>query len=214
MKDRYIDRTLELCYLGYRGNEPTAEIARLIGECEELISQSAKPRHISKEFDIGACPLDISSERLKGHLTGCGSVILFASTLGAGIDALIRRLSVTDMTRAMICDACAGAYIERYCDEVSEELAEKYSPRYLTWRYAPGYEGFDISEQKKLIEALGAVNKIGLCANESFMLMPQKSITGIIGVSDGKIEKTRRGCAFCNMKDSCAFRKEGSHCGF
>lgn len=214
MKDRYIDRTLELCYLGYRGNEPTAEIEKLIDECEALISQSAKPRYIAKEFSVAGCPLDLSSQRLSEHLRGCGSVILFASTLGADIDALIRRLSVTDMTKAMICDACAGAYIERYCDEVSKELEEKYSPRYLTWRYAPGYEGFDISEQKKLIDALDAVRSIGLCANESFMLMPQKSITGIIGVSDSKIEKTRRGCAFCNMKDSCAFRKEGSHCGF
>lgn len=213
MKGRYIDRELTLRYLGYRGNKPTEEIEGLISECEELVEAAAQPRYTQKIYDIADCPVDISSDRIKRHLAGCSRVLLFAATLGSDIDMLIRKLSVVDMTRAMICDACAGAYIERYSDEACEILEREQSPCSMTWRYSPGYEGFDISEQKKLIEALDTVRVLGLSANESFMLIPQKSITGIIGISSNKIEKNRGGCGFCNMKDSCIFRKEGSHCG-
>ena len=40
------------------------------------------------------------------------------------------------------------------------------------------------------------------------------SVTAIIGLSKNEISKGRRGCACCNMREVCQFRKRGDHCGF
>lgn len=211
---RYIDRSLELCYMGYRGNEPTGEISRLLCECEELLCKTAKPRYVFKVYDKADCPLDLSSEALKRHLEDCERVILFAATLGSGIDTMIRSLSITDMTKATLLDACANALIERYGEECDAEMSRLFEGSYLTWRYSPGYEGFDISNQKELTELLDTSRKIGLSASRSLMLTPQKSVTAVIGISDTAIPQKRRGCAVCDMRERCNFRKEGMHCGF
>lgn len=211
---RYIDRSLELCYMGYRGNEPTGEISRLLCECEELLCKIAKPRYIFKVYGKAECPLPLDSQALERHLEGCDRVILFAATLGNTIDAEIRSLSITDMTKATILDACANAFIERYGEECDAELSRLFEGSYLTWRYSPGYEGFDISNQKVLTELLDTNRKLGLSASRSLMLTPLKSVTAVIGVSKKPIPQKRRGCAVCDMRERCNFRKEGMHCGF
>ena len=55
---------------------------------------------------------------------------------------------------------------------------------------------------------------IGLNATGNNILTPRKSVTAIIGLSENEISKGRRGCACCNMREVCQFRKRGDHCGF
>lgn len=211
--DRYIDRSLELCYLGYKGTKPSDEIERILTQCEELLSNIAEPRYVFRAYDRDDCPIALDSNELKAHLDGCDRVLLFAATLGSPIDATIRKASVSDMTMATLLDACANAFIERYAEDCDRELSGIFEGSYLTWRYSPGYEGFDIACQKAITELLDTNRKIGLSVSRSLMLTPLKSVTAIIGVSDKPIPKKRIGCAICNMKDSCNFRKAGTHCG-
>ncbi len=212
--NKYIDRELTLCYLGYRGNKPSGEILPLIEDCEKILQKCASPKRAFQVYDRALCPVDTDSEKLRSHLDGCDQLILFASTLGGGVDGMIRRLSVTDMARAVILDASANAFLERYCEDCDKEISMLFEQKHLTWRYSPGYDGFSIESQRDIIKALDTPKKIGLSLSEGLMLTPQKSTTAIIGLSDNILPKKRTGCAVCNMKETCNFRKEGSHCGF
>ena len=60
---------------------------------------------------------------------------------------------------------------------------------------------------------LDAPRKIGLTTGDSCLLVPSKSVTAVLGISDNPIERRKRGCAICSMKGKCRFRRNGEHCG-
>ena len=156
----------------------------------------------------------LEGESIAAHLSGCDRVIVFAATLGGGVDALLRRLQVDSMTSAVIADAVASAYIEEYCRECDDIIAAKLSGLHLTWRFSPGYDDFPIEVQSAFIKALATDKKIGLYENDSHMLIPRKSVTAVIGVSDQPIAQARRGCSNCGSREHCRYREGGQHCGF
>ena len=61
--------------------------------------------------------------------------------------------------------------------------------------------------------ALDASRRLGLTVTESCLLNPVKSVTAVIGLSDRPQAARIRGCGYCRMRESCALRKGGRHCG-
>ena len=55
--------------------------------------------------------------------------------------------------------------------------------------------------------------RIGVTLSESALMIPQKSVTALIGVSDRPQPKRAGGCESCGMREDCAYRKEGKRCG-
>ena len=118
-----------------------------------------------------------------------------------------------------------GAAIENVCDNLCEDLAEALSPARLTPRFSPGYGDFPLSQQAALCAVLNAERRIGLTLTPGGLLLPQKSVTAVIGVSDAPAARGRDsaedshgsgapgGCASCSMYAHCSFRREGSSCG-
>ena len=212
--EKYINRAEAMRYLMLGETLPEGRITELLVECENELIQAAKPRFVSREFEISDCPIDISGDEVKAHLSGCKKVLLFAATLGSEPDRLVRAYQINDITKAVIFNACADAFIESFCEEADSALASAYGGQYLTWRYGVGYAGLPLSEQKKLLESIDASRRIGLSVSDSFILTPLKSVTAVIGISDSPIDKKRRGCAVCAMKENCAYRKAGKRCGY
>ena len=132
-------------------------------------------------------------------------------TVSAEADKLIRQAAVTDMTESLAYDCLCSAAIEQVCNRAEEEIFAG-SKVYRTWRFSPGYGDLPISLQKELLYALNAQRRIGLTVTANSLLIPSKSVTAIIGVSDEPITQHKKGgCAECNMRGRCAFSKEGSN---
>ncbi len=203
-----------LRYLGYRGKPADSETISRIEECIMEL-RICSPRSLIHIFPISLGEdtvtvngVQIKSRNLRGHLDGCAQAALFAATLGAPADILLRRASKLDMSRAVILQASAAAMIESYCDDCCDKLADEVKPRelYLRPRYSPGYGDFDISHQADLLRMLDCQKKIGLTATESFMLAPSKSVTAVIGLTkEAKICHIAK-CMDCNSAN-CPFRK-------
>jgi 5-methyltetrahydrofolate--homocysteine methyltransferase len=136
------------------------------------------------------------------------------ATLGAEIDKLIRISQISDMAKAVVLDSFSSVAIEQVCSKVDELLAEKYEGMNMTFRFSPGYGDYPIELQKDFLRILDAPRKIGLTTNENYLLMPTKSVTAVLGLSKSPIERKKRGCAICNMRGKCQFRRNGEHCGF
>ena len=211
-----------LRYMGYGSNEPDPTISKALDECEKALLAVIKPCCIYHVFDIATAENGISvcgtSLVLEGnsvseHLAGCSKAVLLAATLSAHADKTIRRFEATDMTRAVICDFLASAAVEQVCDATDEQIRNEFSVFHQTWRFSPGYGDLPLDIQGKFLDVLQAQKRIGLNATENNILTPRKSVTAVIGLSEYDIPKGRRGCAACNMKDVCQFRKRGDHCG-
>jgi len=74
------------------------------------------------------------------------------------------------------------------------------------YRFCPGYNGSSIEDIKKLYKILKA-DKIGISLNSSNLMIPQKSMIGIVSVA-----KNKKSCDDCIIRDSCEYKKGGTKC--
>lgn len=205
-----------LRYLGYKGNEPDRQTLALVEECWRELELQAAKRVLYREFPLCFLPegeIDMGcfrtkSEALLRNLTDCDRVVLFAATLGAQTDNLIRRYTRLQMSKAVVMQAAAAAMLEDYCDEINEELKREYEKKglYLRPRFSPGYGDFPLECQPEFLKGLEAGKRMGITLTDSLLMVPSKSVTAVIGVSRRKRECHIKGCESCS-KTQCEFRR-------
>ncbi len=165
-----------LRYLGIQGEADT-ELLRLVLDCAETVKTCAHPKFLKREFS----PLEFApyciGEDIKKHVLGAQKIMLLAATLGHSLDIEIKKTQMMDMRRAAVLDACASAYIEEYCDILMPEGMSG------AMRFSPGYGDYPLEVQPMLLQAIKA-EKIGITALESYMLLPTKSVTAVIGLKN------------------------------
>lgn len=208
-----INRDETLRYLGNSHTAVNEEMSALLDICEEELLAAASPKYLYKMIEINNSGL-IKGESIKEHMKNCDKAVLLCATLGSEVDKLIRKAQVTDMAKAVVLDAMAGTAVEQVCNKAEKLISEEFSDRFLTWRFSPGYGDYPLSLQSEFLRILDAPRKIGLCTNENSLLTPTKSVTAIIGLSSAPVDNKRRGCASCNLKKTCKFRKAGTRCEF
>ena len=203
-----------LRYMGYPSGYKTDETQLYsIRRIKEEIVASAKPKTIYKRFEIASADGGVEikgsevvllGEAIRKHLEGAKTCIIMAATLGIEVDRILRRTQIKSVSDGLIADACATAYIEAVCDELEKEINEKCGR--CNYRFSPGYEDFPISQQKEIITLLDAEKKIGLCTTESNLLVPVKSVTAVLGVTDTYASCNNK-CDKCSNKERCAFSR-------
>lgn len=209
-----------LRYLRVRGDAPEELRVRVEQTMAEL-ARSMPPRFTYRAFPAEHAPDGVrlagSAVTLTGELAArmlreCGTAVLLACTLGAAFEQRLRALESRDMGEAAILDACASAWVEYGCDLAESEIAARFPGRYLTDRFSPGYGDLPLALQPSVLDALDASRRLGVHAGESLLMLPSKSVTAILGVADRPQPARVRGCAYCSMKETCAYRKGGTSC--
>lgn len=202
-----------LRYLKYNNQLLTEEQEALIDESIAEVVDAAEPRTVHRVFDLieaeGMLAVDAAIDLHYGDLqkllTGCGQCLFIAGTLGAELDRRMRYFSRIDTVKYVIMDAAASALIEETCDNLQNSLP--FSD--LTFRFSPGYGDVPLELQKQLLSVLDAGRRIGLTLTPQFLMMPQKSISGIVGIGVSDAKKTCRGCL---REDNCEFRRNHTVC--
>ncbi|MCR5601669.1 MAG: 5-methyltetrahydrofolate--homocysteine methyltransferase [Ruminococcus sp.] len=207
-------------YMGVKGT-PDQAVAELLDRAEKIVREKIHPKYVYIETDVtftdegvvlGAMSVPLTGEDIKRHLRGCNKAILMAATLTQEADKLIRQTAVTNMAKSLAIDCLCSAAVEQVCDRAEEEIFSRCDAPYRTWRFSPGYGDFPLSLQKSFLLALNAQRRIGLTVTDSSLLIPSKSVTAIIGMSDSPVERGGRGCTICNMRENCAYRAKGNRC--
>lgn len=203
-------------YLGYGKHAVDDHTLTLIGEAFKELEQLAQRRIIYRIFDLEISGADclkignmeIKSKSLGKNMKGCVKVVLLGATLGIGIDMHMKKLSITDMAKTVIVQACAAAMLEEYLDMRQLEIEEEINQQglYLRPRFSPGYGDFSIEHQGEVLRMLDAAKTIGLTMTGSSMLTPTKSVTAVIGLSTTKEPCHRKGCEACDKTD-CIYRR-------
>ena len=206
-------------YLGYKKNQYDTETEILVHEITEKLLSVISPKSRYREFSLcinddkieigGHDGMMIDSEGLKKNLNGCDKAILFAATLGAESDALIRRYQVTSMAKAAIAQAVCTELIEAYCNETVDLIkAEKLKDEYfLRPRFSAGYGDFELSHQRDFFRMLDITKNLGIYLTDECLMVPTKSVTAVIGISKKADNNQKENCSNCNKKD-CEYRNE------
>lgn len=162
---------------------------------------------IQNEDQISIGQLHVNSKNLTKNLRECDRAVLLGVTLGSRVDALMRKYSILDMSKAVVIQACATALLEEECDKIQDIISEEIGVEgHFRPRFSPGYGDFSIIYQNSMLQILEASKKIGLTMTDGYMLTPSKSITAIIGISKIKQNCRKEGCEVCEKGD-CAYRR-------
>jgi len=196
-----VDKKEILRYMGCK--TPDENILSLLEEClseampilSYAVSYSVYPIKYKK---------DISSDGLLKHLSDSDEIIIFAATIGVGIDRLISKYSRISPTKAVVFQAIGTERIEALCDAFCEEMKKKYGC--ITNRFSPGYSDWDIKDQKLIISVTDATKNLGICLNDSFLMSPSKSVTAVVGIKNTETEE-KNPCESCDNA-GCIYRRE------
>ena len=209
----HIPREEVLRYLGCPGTEDPATLA-LVEGCSARLLAAARPKWTYRVFDLAVqtdgvrldCGLQLPGRDLAAHLRGCSRAALLAATLSAPVDALLRRAQAEDLAAAVALDCCATAAVEAVCDLAEAEIRVRFPGCSFPFRFSPGYGDLPIELQDPILRLLDAPRRVGLCATDRHILTPRKSVTAVLGISDGEISPQKRGCASCTFRDRCKFQ--------
>ena len=157
--------------------------------------------------DYRGGPLALTSRKLAATLAGCRHAFLFCATLGAGVDALLRRYSQTSGADALMAQAAATAAIEGWCDACAEKLLAEpaVAGERLRMRFSPGYGDLPLAVQRPLLQILDSARRAGIVLTETCLMIPSKSVSAIIGVGPEPAASCPAGCRACS-KTECEYR--------
>lgn len=200
-----------LRYLGYQNSKIPVSLDALIDTCIAEVISLATFKHVSQSYEIRQLPLalkgstiNINYPEVSKLLQDCHSCLLVACSLGIEIDRKLQYYSKIDATKMTIFDAVASSYLEYTANQWERKIEEPH-----TFRFCPGYGKVPLSLNSEISRVLNTYQNIGLNVQEFGILLPQKSMIGIVGLGRTKQQKE---CSTCTKYKDCAFIKRGTTC--
>ena len=169
------DKREILRYAGVKGEADEATLAVLdecLRESRNVFSYRVCYCELAKSALLERIPTAENSESFMQFLGGAEHVIIFAATVGLGIDRLINRYVSVSPVKALFFQAIGAERIEALC----ESFCQKFG---LKNRFSPGYGDFALAAQAELFAVLGCEKRIGLSLTDSLLMSPTKSVTAI-----------------------------------
>ena len=127
--------------------------------------------------DIDLEHIKVRSCDLARNLSGCGSVIVFAATIGPGIDRLIKKYTNLDPVKALFMQAIGAERAETMCNLFCQTFPEKLRPR-----FSPGFGDLALSVQPEVLRLTNAKKNLAITLDEGFLMSPSKSVTAFTGI--------------------------------
>jgi hypothetical protein len=138
------------------------------------------------------------------------SVVVFTCTIGSGISELSKSyMERGDMIQGYILDTIGSVAVEKAMDTIQQKLAAKEGckGKKLTNRFSPGYCDWPVSDQHQLFSLLPE-NFCGITLLKTALMLPIKSISGIIGIGE-KVKYFDYPCKFCTLQN--CFRRRSDN---
>lgn len=209
-------------YLGYKGNIPDQKTSKLIDEMIALAVGLVRPKSTYEFFDLEPVKNGVKfvfadvcfyGKDVTAHLKNALKGIIFAATLGTETERQLHLLQKVDMEKAVIFDAVCDCLIEEYCDKCCEKIRLEQLEKglFINTRFSPGYGDLSIEVQKDIIKILNCEKRIGLSVTSSFVLLPRKSVSALIGVFKEKPTPKAGSCERCSLQNVCKM-KGSSEC--
>ena len=191
------------------GTRPSERSAKLLRQALELFRSDSEPRGMAAPISAAEFAQVFAGQGRNAPRTPLQDIFpradrlhLFAFTLGERIGAEIRRLfSAGDFALGSLLDAVASLAADnagRVAEEWAETEAAPGGDDVKAYLYSPGYCGWHISGQERLFAFLKP-GTIGLRLNDSFLMTPLKSISGVLAAGPAAIHRIRESFPFCDQ---------------
>jgi len=192
--------------MGYHGALPDEATQRETQAVVDDVRQWLHPQFCF--FVIRELPAFDMGKIILRQLRGSEAYALFVCTAGVEYEAYQQRLKAEgDMVRVFIADALGSVIAEKCADQMEATLQESIDK--LNWhhtnRFSPGYCGWHVSEQQRLFPLFDG-HTCGITLTDSSLMVPIKSVSGIIGLGQ-EVRKLDYTCGLCTF-EKCYKRKK------
>ena len=192
--------------MGYHGAEPDGATQQETLAIVDDVRRWLRPQFCF--FVLRELPAFETGHIILRQLRGSEAYTLFMCTAGEEFEAFQQRLKTGgDMVRVFIADALGSVIAEKCADQMELTLQESIDK--LGWkhtnRFSPGYCGWHVSEQQKLFPLFDG-HTCGITLTESSLMVPIKSVSGIIGLGR-EVRKLDYTCGLCTF-EKCYKRKK------
>lgn len=207
-----IERRHVFQQLGYSEEEKPHElVASLTDDCIRKSQELESPAYsfaikrvlsVAENTSIIEDSVVLESRVIARLLEPCEKAAIFVVTVGNSIEKEIRRLAENDMSlEAVVLDAVASLSVEQLASVVGQKIRRLVSPDGFTLsrRFSPGYCDWPLHQQERIFQILGDATA-GIILTKNQQMRPEKSISGIIGLSKANIA-TYNPCRNCQKRD-------------
>lgn len=196
-------------------------IQTLIAEAMDIFTQCAQPVGTIKELFRNEFETVLRGEGQNAEDTPIAHIFpqadhlaLFALTMGSDVSLKIEELfknndfalgSMLDSVASLAADKAVEVYETTFSENLRERHPDSSDNHVLS--YSPGYCGWHISGQKRLFQFLQP-ERIGISLNNSFLMIPLKSVTGVLIAGKKEIHFFEPNFPFCSdcKTHSCRLR--------
>jgi len=212
--DIEIDKDQICHYIGYDDNHNlSARIASLIDDYTEHAHYLINPLHSYVIKDVewarGSISLIEGSVIFKSRIIArllerCPQVAIFVVTIGKYLEETAFQLARDGLIlQATVLDAIGSDAVEKVADFAQDRIKEMAEAQGLVTsrRFSPGYCDWNVGQQRMLFYALTG-NTLGVRLTGECLMVPQKSISGIIGIGPSIDDvENYNPCKTCTKQD-------------
>ena len=214
-----IDKQQVLSQIGYCDDYvPSARIKSLVNDYIENYPNLIESSYSYTIRDIESVQEDsvtigdsiiLESKVIARLLERCEKAVIFALTIGNHLEEMVAYLAENGlMLQATVLDAIGSGAAEQLAVFVEDRIRKIAIPQGLSTsrRFSPGYCDWDVSQQEMVFKVMNG-NSAGVRLTEEYLMLPRKSISGIIGLSDHNSNvEDYNPCKTC-LKQDCPGRR-------
>lgn len=152
-----------------------ASLAYRVSYCELPI--------VSLDEESGAIDMQhikVTSRSLAANLSGCKEAVVFAASIGPGIDRLIKKYTKLDPVKALFFQAIGAERAESLCEAFMSSYPKKLRPR-----FSPGFGDLELGIQPDVLAVTNAGKNLSITLDEGCLMSPSKSVTAFAGIAEG-----------------------------
>lgn len=161
----------------------------------EILKEEFERVYVGEENNSNETPV-------RQIFSNADSLALFALTMGKEVSEKIETIfKENDFALGSMLDCIASLAADntvKMLEIINTEKHRIHRKKVLTLAYSPGYCGWHISGQKKLFVYLHP-EKIGITLNDSFLMIPLKSVSGVLISGKREIHTFENNFSFCSL---------------
>jgi len=143
------------------------------------------------------------SELLAEKLKCASEIAVYVATIGPALERRVTELGPKELSKSFMMD-CIGIYALRQVTDIIQKDFQPIEGERLS-KFSPGDTPYwDLRQQKVLFDFLGAEevkNATGVRLNESYTMIPRKSVSGVMGDTGEQFQE----CQICKRR--CEYRR-------
>jgi hypothetical protein len=192
-----------------KDNSQRKVISSCADQCIDTARKLVRPKSVSIIKPPASLKTVSLGKKINSYIKGSEKVCVFLVTIGTALeDEATRLMGSGDSLKGYLLDRVGSFAVDNFADNFENDIRKKNAAKQksVSSRFSPGYCEWPVDDQRKLSRIVG-FSKAGVKLTKSLMMVPKKSISGLIGIGpEGLFSKKMSQCSICDKKD-CNYRR-------